>query len=262
MTDGRKPYIRIEGVQKTYRTRRARVHALDDVTLTIAEGEFLAIVGPSGCGKSTLLMLISGLIRSSRGRIAIGEQVVVRPYTDVGIVFQRDVLLDWRSVLKNVLLPAEIKRLGRAGYEPRARALLKSVGLEGFEDKYPSELSGGMRQRVAICRALIHDPPLLLMDEPFGALDALTREQMNLDLLRIWEQNKHTVVFITHSIEEAIFLADRVIVMSARPGRILKVIEVALARPRGAESREIPAFYQHVTEIRGIFRTQGILSEQ
>jgi NitT/TauT family transport system ATP-binding protein len=177
------------------------------------------------------------------------------------MVFQRDVLLDWRSVLDNVLLPVEIKHLDRRRYRPRADELLGLVGLRGFESKYPSELSGGMRQRVAICRALIQDPSLLLMDEPFGALDALTREQMSLDLQRMWAAARNSVLFITHSIEEAVFLSDRVVVMSPRPGRIVEVLAVELSRPRGAHTRTEPAFVALVDRIRNVFRSQGVLTD-
>jgi NitT/TauT family transport system ATP-binding protein len=243
--------IRIAGVTKRYLSARGgEVHALDEIDLAIAGGEFVSIVGPSGCGKSTLLMLISGLIPATTG--AIG---------DVGIVFQRDVLLDWRTVLANVLLPVEIKKLDPVSHRRKAQELLRSVGLEEFEDKYPGELSGGMRQRVAICRALVQDPGLLLMDEPFGALDALTREQMNLDLQRMWLRDRNTVLFITHSIEEAVLLSDRVVVMSSRPGRIADIVTDDLPRPRGAHTRSDPRFIEHVERIRRHFLALGVLSE-
>jgi NitT/TauT family transport system ATP-binding protein len=254
--------IAIRGVSKHYMTASGEgVHALDEISLSIAAGEFVAIVGPSGCGKSTLLMLVSGLIAPSRGAIEVGGAPVRGAVNTAGIVFQRDVLLDWRTVLGNVLLPVEIKKLDRATHVPKARELLRSVGLAEFEDKYPAELSGGMRQRVAICRALVQDPGLLLMDEPFGALDALTREQMNVDLQRIWLRDRSTVLFITHSIEEAVLLADRVVVMTARPGRIADIIEVGLARPRRAHTRSEPRFVEQVERIRRHFMAFGVLSE-
>ena len=254
--------IEIAGVTKRYASASGgEVHALADIDLSIGAGEFVSIVGPSGCGKSTLLMLISGLIPPSTGTIAVGGTPVKRAVGNVAIVFQLDVLLDWRTVLANVLLPVEIKKLDPATHRPKARELLRSVGLEDFEDKYPGELSGGMRQRVAICRALVQDPGLLLMDEPFGALDALTREQMNLDLQRMWLRDRNTVLFITHSIEEAVLLSDRVVVMSSRPGRITEVVWNDLPRPRGAHTRSEARFVEHLERIRRHFLALGVLSE-
>jgi len=254
--------VEIDRVTKRYRTAKSgTVHALDEVSLSFGSGEFVSIVGPSGCGKSTLLMLISGLIPASSGSIKVGGKPVGGPVHEAGIVFQRDVLLDWRSVLANVMLPIEIKGLDQKAHMKKARALLHSVGLSGFEEKYPSELSGGMRQRVAICRALVQSPGLLLMDEPFGALDALTREQMNLDLQRMWLRDRNTVLFITHSIEEAIFLSDRVVVMSARPGKITEALEIELPRPRGAHTRTDRKFVEYIERVRRCFLAQGILSE-
>ncbi|MBI4195107.1 MAG: ABC transporter ATP-binding protein [Betaproteobacteria bacterium] len=254
--------VEVAGVTKHYRTAKSGpVHALDEVSLNLGSGEFVSIVGPSGCGKSTLLMLISGLIPVSSGTIKVGGKPVNGPVDEAGIVFQRDVLLDWRSVLSNVMLPVEIKRLDQKAHLNKATELLHSVGLTGFEEKYPSELSGGMRQRVAICRALVQSPGLLLMDEPFGALDALTREQMNLDLQRMWLRDRNTVLFITHSIEEAIFLSDRVAVMSARPGRIAEVLDIDLGRPRGAQTRSDRKFVEYIDRVRRRFLAQGILSE-
>ncbi len=254
--------IRISGVTKRYTTARGgAVHALSEIDLAIAAGEFVSIVGPSGCGKSTLLMLISGLIPVSSGVIEVGGTAVKGAVGNVAVVFQRDVLLDWRTVLANVLLPVEIKKLDPVVHRQKARDLLRSVGLAEFEDKYPGELSGGMRQRVSICRALVQDPGLLLMDEPFGALDALTREQMNLDLQRMWLRNRNTVLFITHSIEEAVLLSDRVVVMSSRPGRIADIVMNGLPRPRGAHTRSEPAFVEHVERIRRHFLALGVLSE-
>lgn len=254
-------WVRLDRVTKHYGTRDGTIHALDEVSFEVREREFLSVLGPSGCGKSTLLMLISGLVRPSSGEIRIGEQLVTRPYTNLGVVFQRDVLLHWRTVLDNVLLQIELRGLKRKAYEDRARELLALVGLAGFERKYPSELSGGMRQRTAICRALVHDPPLLLMDEPFGALDALTRDQMNLDLLKIWQQSQKTVFFITHSIPEAVFLSDRVMVMSPRPGRLVEMLGIDLPRPRHFSLRDTPEFARYTRRIREIFQLEGILVE-
>ena len=254
--------IRIAGVTKRYLSARGgEVHALDEIDLAIAGGEFVSIVGPSGCGKSTLLMLISGLIPATTGTIEVGGVRVKGAIGNVAIVFQRDVLLDWRTVLANVLLPVEIKKLDPVSHRRKAQELLRSVGLEEFEDKYPGELSGGMRQRVAICRARVQDLGLLLMDEPFGALDALTREQMNLDLQRMWLRDRNTVLFITHSIEEAVLLSDRVVVMSSRPGRIADIVTDDLPRPRGAHTRSDPRFIEHVERIRRHFLALGVLSE-
>jgi NitT/TauT family transport system ATP-binding protein len=254
--------IGLRGVSKRYPTASGdAVDALGQIELDIGAGEFVAIVGPSGCGKSTLLMLVSGLIPVTTGAIMIGGAPVKGPVSKAGIVFQRDVLLDWRTVLGNVMLPVEIKKLDRKTHLKKARDLLRSVGLVEFEEKYPAELSGGMRQRVAICRALVQDPGLLLMDEPFGALDALTREQMNLDLQRIWLRDRNTVLFITHSIEEAVLLADRVVVMTSRPGRIADILTVDLPRPRGAQTRSEKSFVDCVERIRRHFMALGILSE-
>jgi NitT/TauT family transport system ATP-binding protein len=254
--------ISIAGVTKRYATARGgEVQALSEIDLAIEAGEFVSIVGPSGCGKSTLLMLIAGLIPPTSGTIAVAGAPVRGAVSNVAVVFQRDVLLDWRTVLANVLLPVEIKKLDPVIHRQKARDLLRSVGLAEFEDKYPGELSGGMRQRVAICRALVQDPGLLLMDEPFGALDALTREQMNLDLQRMWLRDRNTVLFITHSIEEAVLLSDRVVVMSSRPGRIADVVANDLPRPRGAHTRSEPRFVEHVERIRRHFLALGVLSE-
>src|SRR5438477_1119939 len=253
--------IQIAGVTKRYVSARGEVHALAEIDLSIAAGEFVSVVGPSGCGKSTLLMLISGLIAPTTGTMIVAGAPVNRAVGNVAVVFQRDVLLDWRTVLANVLLPVEIKKLNPATYRAKARELLRAVGLEEFEEKYPAELSGGMRQRVAICRALVQEPGLLLMDEPFGALDALTREQMNLDLQRMWLRNRNTVLFITHSIEEAVLLSDRVVVMTSRPGRIADVLDLGLERPRGAHVRSDKRFVDCVERIRRHFMALGVLSE-
>ena len=245
--------IRLQEVEKTYRTRRGDlVHALAETTLEIGDRELVTLVGPSGCGKSTLLKLVAGLVPPSRGQIRVREQPVTGPFPDVGFVFQQPVLLPWRSVLDNVLFSVEMLGLDLRQYRKPAGDLLELTGLAGFETKYPRELSGGMQQRVAICRALLPDPSLLLMDEPFGALDAMTREEMSLELLRIWEERRTTILFVTHSIREAILLADRVVVMSPRPGRVARVLRVDLPRPRTMELEFDPRFKAHSDEIRSL----------
>jgi NitT/TauT family transport system ATP-binding protein len=246
-------------VQKTFRRGRRVTRALAGVDLEIGDGEFLAVVGPSGCGKSTLLRIVAGLLAPSGGEVTVMGAPVDGPVTDLGIVFQSPVLLDWRSVLGNVLVQLELRHQDPNAWRERALSLLKAVGLEEFLDRYPFELSGGMRQRTAIVRALIHDPPVLLMDEPFGALDALTREQLRIDLEQLWLQRRKTVMFITHSIDEAVLLADRVLVMSPRPGRIEQLIEIDLPRPRGVAARKQEAFTEYSDMITDIFLDRGVL---
>ena len=214
--------IAIRELTKQYASRAGAVTALDRISFAVGEGEFVAVVGPSGCGKSTLLKILAGLLPTSSGEARLRGTPIAGPRRDIGVVFQSPVLFPWRSVLDNVLLPVDVQGLGRERYAKVAMDLLALVGLTGFEHRYPWELSGGMQQRVAITRALVHDPAMLLMDEPFGALDAMTREQMNLELQRIWLEKQKTVLFITHSIPEAVFLGDRVLVMTPRPGRILE----------------------------------------
>ena len=252
-------YVELRGVAKTYRRAGRETHALDPIDLSIRAGEFLAIVGPSGCGKSTLLRIVAGLHLASAGETRVAGRIVDRPQTDLGVVFQSPVLLDWRTALDNVLVQVELRGLDPRAYRDRALRLLDQVGLAEFADRFPHELSGGMRQRVAIARALIHDAPLLLMDEPFGALDALTREQMRLDLEALWLATRKTVLFITHSIDEAVLLADRVVVMSPRPGRIERVFEPALPRPRGLEARRTREFTDTAQAITDIFLARGVL---
>ncbi len=219
----------------TYLGQQGSLEALEDVSLQVGAGEFLCIVGPSGCGKSTLLRVLGGLVRPTSGRVYLGGELLTAPRRQIGFVFQKANLMPWRTVLRNVTLPLEVKGLKAEEAGQQARELLKLVELEGFEDAYPHELSGGMEQRVAIARALIHDPAILLLDEPFGSLDALTRENMNLELLRIWRARRKTVVMVTHNIQEALFLADRILVMSSRPGRIEATVPVPLPRPRRLE---------------------------
>jgi len=251
--------IALVAAAKSFRRAGRETRALDPIDLAIDTGEFVAIVGPSGCGKSTLLRLVAGLIAPSAGRVTLQGQPVTGPQTALGIVFQSPVLLEWRTIIDNVLLQLELRDIDPRLHRERATALLASVGLAEFSDRYPRELSGGMRQRAAIVRALIHDPPLLLMDEPFGALDALTREQMRIDLEALWLSTKKTVVFITHSIDEAVLLADRVVVMSARPGRIERVLRVDLPRPRGLDGRKAAAFIETSELITSIFLARGVL---
>ena len=251
-------FIVLEAVGMTYAPASGPVEALHDVSLQVGRGELIAVVGPSGCGKSTLLRIVAGLRRATTGQVRVDGRPVSRPMPDVGMVFQAPILLRWRSVLDNVLLPAELAGLDRARYRARAGALLGLVGLGEFAAKLPRELSGGMQQRAALCRALLLDPPLLLMDEPFGALDAMTRDELNLELLRVWgetrppgpeESERKTIVFVTHSIPEAVFLADRVVVMTARPGRIAAVVDVTLSRPRTMETRASVEFGKLSLEI-------------
>jgi NitT/TauT family transport system ATP-binding protein len=256
------PYLEFRNLTKVYATADGPVRALDQVSLAQRQGEFLSILGPSGCGKSTLLMLAAGLLPASNGVVTVRGKRVEAPRTDIGIVFQSPVLLEWRTALGNILLQAEARHLERKSAERRARELLAAVGLTGFEAKYPDELSGGMRQRVSICRALIHHPPQLLMDEPFGALDALTRDQLVLDLQRLWNDARMTVLFITHSVAEAIFLSDRIVVMTPRPGRIDRVIDIDLPRPRTLAMRESPEFNSYNRQILDLLLASGVLRER
>jgi NitT/TauT family transport system ATP-binding protein len=233
---GTQPFLRLSGVSKEFSTReRSITKALEDITFDIAAGELLTIVGPSGSGKSTLLRVIAGLLPPTAGKLTLRGKVVDRPSSEFGVVFQAPVLFPWRTVLSNVLMPARILRLDLAQAMQRAMELLETLGLRGTERKYPYELSGGMQQRVSIARALIHDPASLLMDEPFGALDAMTRESLNLELLRLWHTSRKTIIFITHSIPEAVFLGTRVLVLTARPGRIAGVVSIDLPHPRTIE---------------------------
>jgi NitT/TauT family transport system ATP-binding protein len=253
------PFVEIRDFTKVFHSRRGDVVALQDANLDIRRSEFLSVLGPSGCGKSTLLRCLAGLERPTRGELLIGGQAVEGPPNGLGVVFQRDVLFEWRNVLQNVLLPAEIAGLDIQGLRPKALALLQLLGLTGFEKRYPWELSGGMRQRVSICRALLMNPSLLLMDEPFGALDAMTRDELNLELQRVWIEDAKTVFFVTHSIAEAVFLGDRVVVMSPSPGRITAVIDIDLPRPRDLAMRDTPAFGRYTGQIREIFQNLGVM---
>jgi NitT/TauT family transport system ATP-binding protein len=250
MPDGGGAYIVAERIAKRYATGSGSVEALSSISFGCARGEFVSLLGPSGCGKSTLLMIMAGLEPASAGAASVGGQKVTEPRTDVGVVFQDPTLLPWRSTLDNVLLPIEMMRLPRGKYRDRAVALLEEVGLGTFLDKRPHELSGGMRQRVAICRALVHDPDVLLMDEPFSALDAITRDQMNALLLDLLTRHAKTVLFVTHSIREAVMLSDRVLVMGRRPGRIVATEPVSFPRPRAAEIEDLPEFVAQVRRLR------------
>ena len=247
------------GVHKTYRTQGGEVETLKPLDFAIRAGEFVSVVGPSGCGKSTLMKLVAGLLPHSGGELLLSGRPVAGPQTNVGIVFQNALLLPWRRVLDNILLQAEIRGLPMVAARERAHELIDMAGLKGFEDKYPWQLSGGMQQRVAILRALLHDPPVLLMDEPFGALDAMTRERMNLELQRIWMAAGKTVLLITHSIPEAIFLSDRVLVMTERPGRIAASYEIDLPRPRTLDVMGSEKFAHYARTLRAHFFAQGSL---
>jgi NitT/TauT family transport system ATP-binding protein len=252
--------MRIAGLEKTYATKDGQaIIALNDVNLDIGEGEFISVVGPSGCGKTTLLKILAGILERSTGDVTMRGRSLSGPSRELGVVFQAPVLLPWRTVLQNVLVPVEVQKRERVRFEARALALLAMVGLRGFESKYPGELSGGMQQRVGICRALVHDPSFLLMDEPFGALDAMTRETMNEELQRIWTESRKTVLLVTHSIPEAVYLADRVVVMTPRPGRIVDVIPVDLPRPRTLAMHNTPEFGRFVARIRAHFNSAGTL---
>lgn len=248
-------FLRCSDVSKRYGT----VRALEEIDLAVPRGEFLSVVGPSGCGKTTLLNLVAGLERVSGGTLTIADKVLDAPVTDVGIVFQEATLMDWRSVLDNVMLQIEVRRLPVEPYRARAVGLLRSLGLENFLNAYPSQLSGGMKQRVSIARALVHKPSLLLMDEPFSALDALTRDRLNLDMQALANTEKTTTLFITHSITDAVFLGDRVVVMTPRPGRVAEIIDVDLPRPRPLALRETPQFSEYTGRIRAIFEREGVL---
>ncbi len=254
-----KPQISIRDIDKYYPSKRGRVHALSNLSFDIMDGDFVTVVGPSGCGKSTLLKIIAGIHPFTSGTIELEGQEIVGPNSKIGIVFQSSVLLPWRTVINNVLLPIDVQRKKRADYHARAAEMLRLVGLDGFEDRYPFELSGGMQQRVSICRALINDPAILLMDEPFGALDAMTRELMNVWLQDVWMESGKTVLFITHSIPEAVFLGDQVVVMTPRPGSVDEIVDIEIRRPRSLEvlsSREVGS---HVSHIRERFGTDSIL---
>jgi NitT/TauT family transport system ATP-binding protein len=241
-------------VRHRFETREGQgLNALEGVRLAVEPGEFVSIVGPSGCGKTTLLRLVAGLLTPKSGQVFVGDIEVREPRPDVGLVFQQPLLLPWFSVMRNVLLPVDVQGRRIADYRGRAADLIRMVGLEGFEKRLPNELSGGMQQRVALARALVHNPKILLMDEPFAALDAMTRETMNIELQHIWLGEHKTVLFVTHGIPESVFLSDRVVVMTPRPGRIAAIIDIPFARPRSAQLLGTPEFAAVAAQIRGVF---------
>jgi NitT/TauT family transport system ATP-binding protein len=251
--------IHIAGLEKRFMTRSGEiVNALTNVNLDIRENEFISVVGPSGCGKTTLLRILAGLEVASSGTIQYDGAQIYGPRPDVGVVFQQATLLPWNTVLSNVLLPAQLMNDRSDATMERAKDLLAFMGLKDFAKKYPFELSGGMQQRVAICRALMRQPRILLMDEPFGALDAMTREAMNIELMRVWSEERKTIIFITHSIPEAVLLGDRVVVMSPRPGRISEVIDVDVGRPRSLQTMATPRFGELCDQIRTIFGARSM----
>ncbi|MCE1234733.1 MAG: ABC transporter ATP-binding protein [Hyphomicrobiales bacterium] len=250
------PFVELSDVALAYGSTAATL-AVERLNLTVAEGEFVAVVGPSGCGKSSLMKLVTGLWPASRGRVAVAGETVKGPLGIVGMAFQNSVQLPWRTVLANVMLPLEIVephasklRRERATYEAKARDLLKLVGLDGYDARHPWQLSGGMQQRASLCRALVHDPRLLMLDEPFGALDMFTREELWGVLQDLWIARRPTVILVTHDLREAVFLADRILVMSARPGRILAEYRVPFARPRSLETTYLPEFTELTHELR------------
>jgi len=243
--------VSLAGIGVRFRTKRGDVVALDDISLDVPAQQFISIVGPSGCGKSTLLKLVAGLVKPTHGNITLRGQAVSSARSDIGFVFQRAALLEWRTVRRNISLQGEMRGLSRRETAMRTDRLIAMTGLAGFEDAMPYELSGGMQQRVSLCRALLHEPPVLLMDEPFGALDALTREDMNVELHRIWRETRTTVLLVTHSVAEAVYLANRVVVMSARPGRIIEILDVDLPDERKyAATMASPEFGKRTSRIR------------
>jgi NitT/TauT family transport system ATP-binding protein len=244
--------IEVEGLDKRFVGAGRTIHALDAVSFAVGQGEFVSIVGPSGCGKTTLLRIIAGTVDPSGGSVTVGGRPVTGPSEDIGIVFQAPVLFPWRTILENVLLPADVRRARRDRYRDRALEMLATAGLDGFQNAYPWQLSGGMQQRAAICRALVYDPPVLLLDEPFGALDAMTREVMNVELMRLFELTGPSALLITHSISEAVFLSDRVLVMSSRPGRLVGDIAVDLPRPRSVDVMGSSRFAALTHEVRSV----------
>jgi NitT/TauT family transport system ATP-binding protein len=253
--------VSLQGIDMVYRVKGKPRRALDAINLDIAAGEFVSVVGPSGCGKSTLLRLIAGLIMPTAGSVVVAGRPVRGALSDLGFVFQDSVLLEWRSALANVMLQAEMRGDRSQATRDRALQLLRAVGLEDFTHYRPYELSGGMCQRVSICRALLHDPPLLLMDEPFGALDALTRDQLTVDLQDIWLSSRKTVVFVTHNVAEAVFLSDRILVMSTSPGRVVADIRVDLPRPRMLAIHESAQFVATAQQVYAIFKSLGVIHD-
>ena len=247
------------GITKRFASKKSVFTAIEDVSFSIRGGEFVSLIGPSGCGKSTLMLIAAGLSRPTEGQIVVGERTLSEPLTDVGIVFQDHLLLDFRTALNNILLQHQIRGLPLEQGRRDALALMDKLGIAHAADRYPKELSGGMRQRVSIARALIHQPSVLLMDEPFGALDAITRTQIRHDLELLWLETRKTVLFITHSVEEAVGLSDRVLVMSPNPGRIVEEIQIDLPRPRPAHLGEYPTFNAYAERIHAAFHRLGVI---
>jgi NitT/TauT family transport system ATP-binding protein len=257
---GGAPWISIEGLNKVYFSKKSEpTHALSDINFSIKQGEFISIVGPSGCGKTTLLNILAGLLPKTSGSAKIAGQEVLKPLKKVGVVFQAPTLLPWRTIRENIMIPVEVQKMDKKSHLQHADELIKLVGLDGFENKYPNELSGGMQQRAGICRALVHSPAVLLMDEPFGALDAMTREYMNLELIRIWQESNQTIIFVTHSISEAVFLSDRVIVLSPRPGRIEEILGIEIPRTRDLSIMTSDQAGVYVKRIRKYFNTSSVI---
>ncbi len=253
--------IKVRSVSKIFGSGASAIPAVENLSFEVDRGEFVTLVGPSGCGKTTLMMIIGGLVDANHGGVEIDGEAVRGPFTNLGIVFQNPELLDWRTSLKNILLQIEIRGLSQRQYSPVALDLLRQVGLDGFAEKYPHELSGGMKQRVALCRALVHDPEILLLDEPFGALDALTRDQMNVDLQHIWLEKRKTAILVTHSIDEAVWLSDRVLVMTPRPARIAEDIRIDLPRPRSLQLKNSEAFNAYTGRVRELFSDLGVFRD-
>ncbi|MGP5306748.1 ABC transporter ATP-binding protein [Brachybacterium alimentarium] len=251
--DARRAAVSVRDASVTFSSQRGTVTALSGANLEVQQGEFITIVGPSGCGKSTLLKVVSGLGNYSSGTVAVNGEPITGPRQDIGFVFQRPALLEWRNVRQNILLQAEMRNMDMTRARSRCDHLIEMTGLSGFEKSLPHELSGGMQQRVALCRALLHEPDILLMDEPFGALDALTRERMNVELNQIWRETGTTVMLVTHSVAEAVYLANRVVVMSPRPGRIVEVLDVPLAAARNyGATMEDPEYHQVANRVRDL----------
>ncbi len=253
------PVISLQNVILTYASRGQAVKALENVEITASSGEFVSVVGPSGCGKSTLLKIISGLLPPTSGTVLVNGKPIKGPPPSIGIVFQSPLLMPWRNILDNVLVQIDMRNLRKADYRDKARSLLKMVGLSSFQEAYPFQLSGGMQQRVGICRALVHSPQLLIMDEPFGALDAMTREQMMVELQNIWMDQKTTILFITHSLSEAIFLSDRVLVMGPRPGKVVGEFKIDIPRPRRIQDERSPMFADYADRVRACLEASGAL---
>ncbi len=255
------PLMTVERATKHYKTQTGSVHALENLNLEIEKGEFICILGPSGCGKSTLLWAMSGLHELTSGQVVLNGTPVTSPRPEIGMIFQEANLLPWRNLEQNILFPFEIKKIDPAPAQPRIKRLLEEVGLAGFENKFPRELSGGMQQRASIVRCLSYDPEVILMDEPFGALDAFTRDEMNLLIQRLWMETGKTIIFVTHNVSEAIFLADRVVVLTPRPGRLAHIFPVDLPRPRTIEMTFEPDFIRSVIEIKRTIET-GVYTPQ